>query len=207
MALPARFIRQAPQLRGLLLGLRHASSSPAAPAPAKSSHGGGGPRGRGSGEYPPPVLSFSGPDAVLDVRVMAPKWEESALKQPGVLLLEFRPPGDGAAKDSARQGANSKDAIRFALRVVECGEVLVMDPEVGVRMKHDPFVGTKEGGNEVKTLNWSRAQNAAGIHVSVVHSHTKLGTTKNFSILLTPGELQLLREVMEHNIPAMLGFS
>eukprot|EP00667_Euglena_gracilis_P023109 EG_transcript_25995 len=121
--------------------------STAADRTATPGVGGRGPASRtdpsGVGGAYRDILQFAGSDALLRVRLIAPRWQRletgrMKLLQAGRLLLEISSLGAGSSSDA-------KTHICIALQPEECAQLLLMDPEVGLWPGYGRTGPTPEG--------------------------------------------------------------
>eukprot|EP00667_Euglena_gracilis_P012167 EG_transcript_12475 len=155
------------------------------------------------------LLQFPGSDAVLQVKLMGPRWHRIKTNamhcaKAGGLLFDFRlgPTGDADGPD---QGS-----IKITLTPEECAQVLLMDPEVGLCFERDPrtwnpYKPTR--GLVTKAMTWSPDRDGRGMCLSAVQSETTISKTETLSVLLQWPQVQLLQLIVERAIPAITGFS
>lgn len=120
------------------------------------------------------------------------------INREGSLFLEFAPAGQGSREYN--WGAKSV----FSLNVGELGSLLVMNPATGIEFTHDPSMGGAGQGQVVKRLKISAAPDGKGMFFNL--QVTDKGNPVSFSVLLTWGELEVLKTSARFCLPYFLGF-
>eukprot|EP00667_Euglena_gracilis_P024343 EG_transcript_27932 len=121
-----------------------------------------------------------------------------ALTRGGVLLLEFAPKIQGTERQY-----DWKNSIIFGLKPSECGELLAGNfGEKGIAFVHNPALRQGAPPEPMKTLRLSKAPEGKGFFIVA-----GVGGGASFSLPLTAAEFEVLKVLMRHGIPRMLGFA
>jgi len=120
------------------------------------------------------------------------------INREGSLFLEFAPVGQGPRE------YNWAAKSVFSLNVGEVGSLLAMDPVKGIEFTHDPNMGGAGQGQVVKKLRLSTAPDGKGMFFNL--TVTDKGNLTTFAILLTWGELEVLKTSARFCLPYFLGF-
>lgn len=141
----------------------------------------------------------------MSLKLIKPSWEKTAagsglrVGRNGTLLLEF-----AASKGEREYDWESKEM--FGLSAVECGEILeAVSANREQSLFHDPGKMGSEEGVVTKSLRVSPARET-GYFFSLTVNNKIAGGTSKFDTIISPGELRVIRTLMEFAIPRLLGF-
>lgn len=139
----------------------------------------------------------------LNIKPVGPTFNQlnknsRTINREGSLFLEFAPIGQTPREYN--WGAKSV----FSLNAGEVGSFLAMDPVKGIEFTHDPNMGGQGQGQVVKRLRLATAPDGKGMFFNL--QVTQAGNPTNFSILLSWGELEVLKITARFCLPYFLGF-
>lgn len=151
--------------------------------------------------------------AAMNFKVIKPSWEYRAdgalaLKDAGVVLLEFAPAqqGSGTAPGERRYDWDNKTNI--ALSPAELGDLIdiVGGGGAGKNIYHDPNKGRAGEGTEGKSLSMNPGtRGVKEVYLNLMHK-VRGQPDKKVSVSLSAGEMVVLRRLSEYVIPFLLGF-
>ncbi|KAG7673446.1 hypothetical protein Ndes2526B_g03107 [Nannochloris sp. 'desiccata'] len=141
----------------------------------------------------------------MTVKVIKPTWERtptgSGLKiaRDGTLLLEF-------ANSRGEREYDWENKETFALSAVECAEILELAESGGEKQFfHDPNKFGSGEGTITKNLRISPARDT-GFFFSLSVNNKIAGNQVKYDTVVSPGELRVIRTIMNFAIPRILGF-
>jgi len=148
-----------------------------------------------------PLVEIPKPTAILRIHMVSPTWSFTSISKTrgllGGVLIQLAPVED-------RRGGKS---IQFGLRVEECAEILEMDLEH--RAVFDRVLQTPNGVQTTrKSMTWMlSADDPRSVTVTAVLTQLSDGTTgNNLALLLSPAEFTIVKLLLKHAIPHVLGF-
>lgn len=140
--------------------------------------------------------------AAFSLKVIPPTFKTSGsykrMSREGVLLFELAP-----AVGNRQYDWNAK--LTFSLNPTECGGFLVADKNEQLLFTHDPNMGSEDAGQVVKRLSINPSPDGKGVFFRINSS----GADKSkidIPILLTWGELEVVKIITRFSLPYLLGF-
>lgn len=140
--------------------------------------------------------------SALAVKPIPPTFKTSdgykTVAREGSIFFEMAP-----AVGNRQYDWNSK--VTFSLNPTECGVLLAADKNEQLLFTHDPNMGSQDAGQVVKRLSVNPAPDGKGIFFRI----NSTGADKNkvdIPIMLTWGELEVVKTIARFSLPHLLGF-